>query len=86
MQTVVVGNSIVHTVYKSILPASTDQVVQIDGTSPPTERGTGKSLSTCRVAARQLKLQHSKNTPKLMVSLLCRTQKSKPHAARSLVL
>ena len=84
MQTVMVGNSIVHTIYKSILPASADQVVQMDGTSPPTERGTGKSLSTCRVTAHQLKLQHSKNTPKLMPSLLCRTRKSKPRAARSL--
>ena len=79
-----VGNSIVPTVYESCLIASTNHVVQIDGTSPLTEWGMGKSFCTCRVTIHQRKLQHS---PKLlMTGLLCRSHKSRTYATSGLVL
>ena len=80
------GNSVVLTVYKSCLIANTNQVVQIDGTSPLTEWGTGKSFCTCRVTIHQRKLQHSKNSPKLMTGLLCRSHNSRTYVTSGLVL
>ena len=47
VSTVVIGNSIVGTVYKSCLPAITEQVVQINGTSSLAKWGTSKRCCTC---------------------------------------
>ena len=59
VQTVMHTNSIVATVYKSSLPAVTDQVIKMYGTSALAKRSTRKSLCTCRNRLNLTGLHHS---------------------------